>query len=105
MLVYERPVEIWRDFVPNDAVLAVATTELRALGEDGKRQLSHYASTPTAFTPYMATQLEQAIVFRLCAKARASRAAAAARRGSASLVACALHATMQTWPSGSRPRG
>ncbi len=30
--------------------------------------LSNYASTPTAFTPYMATQLEQAIVFRLCEK-------------------------------------
>ncbi len=57
-----------RSFVPNDAVLAVATTELRALGGDGKRQLSHYASTPPALTPYMATQLEQAIVFRLCAK-------------------------------------
>jgi hypothetical protein len=30
MLVYERPVEIWRDFVPNDAVLAVATSEYTA---------------------------------------------------------------------------
>ncbi len=32
MLVYGRPVEIWRDFVPSDDVLALATSELRALG-------------------------------------------------------------------------
>ncbi len=34
--VYDRPVEIWRVFVPNGDVLAVATSEQRALGEDGK---------------------------------------------------------------------
>ncbi len=49
MLVYERPIEICRDFVPNDAVLAVATTELNFVftaGGPARDFFSGFAAIP-----------------------------------------------------------